>query len=68
MNTSQQQQQPTYDHLALGGTLSQQPELAGRGADRLSLMINTVLDRLTAVDGPGSGTKPRPEPDQTPAG
>jgi hypothetical protein len=65
MDTSQQQ--PTYDHLALGGTLSHQPEFASRGADRLSLMVNTVLDRLTAVDWPGSATKPRPKPDQTPA-
>lgn len=64
MDTSQQEQ-PTYDHLALGGTPAHQPEFAGRGADRLSLMINTVLDRLTAVDGPGSATEPRPMPDQT---
>ena len=50
---------PAPGRFALGGMDGRQLELDGRGLARLALMVNVVLDRLTAVDEDSSKSDPR---------
>ncbi len=52
-------QHPAPGRLALGGMDGRQLELEGRGLVRLALMVNVVLDRLTAVDEDSVQRRPR---------
>ena len=44
--------------VALGGMDGRELQLEGSGLVRLTLMVNVVLDRLTAVDDDQAKTRP----------
>ncbi len=52
-------QHPAPGAFGLNGTDGRQFELEGSGLVRLALMVNVVLDRLTAVDETGAEKHPR---------
>lgn len=52
-------QHPAPGAFGLNGTDGRQLELEGGGLVRLALMVNVVLDRLTAVDEDDAEKHPR---------